>query len=281
MKVKERSELLPCARRVANAIHLKPANVPVEGYYAEDPQLTEYFLLMRALQSAQESERASVGSLDEFRRLHEVVTSPIFGRPEDSDSLLPRGEDALTKALADTFPTWTIDSIVEAAHARSRDGDDVSLVGLAALAREAVVLAAVRESVVLYAAVFIGSAFIPAKPKYVWDVEEELTARGKRFVATFNGLFGPALPAPGPSSAEAYWDAYKDNEVQGRCVRLGVDDRTGRERHYHWGIRTNEFRKLAVEDFWKDEIWTTARYRAMLFPHESKADRLFIRRGEE
>jgi hypothetical protein len=43
MKDHEREELLLCARRVAAALQVKPADVPVEGYYAEHPKLTEYF----------------------------------------------------------------------------------------------------------------------------------------------------------------------------------------------------------------------------------------------
>jgi len=41
MKRHERGELLACARRVAAPLHETPADVPVEGYYAEDEQLTE------------------------------------------------------------------------------------------------------------------------------------------------------------------------------------------------------------------------------------------------
>ena len=49
MKRHERQELLMCARRVASALHVRHADVPVEGYDAEDAHLTECFNLMRAL----------------------------------------------------------------------------------------------------------------------------------------------------------------------------------------------------------------------------------------
>lgn len=280
MKSKERGELLSCARRVASAIHVTPANEPVEGYYAEDAQLTEYFLLMRALQSTRKADGISVESLDEFRRLKQVVSSPLFGVPEDSDKLLPRSEDSLTKALSDLYPHWSIAGIVDAAHARSSHADDISLVGLAALARDALVLAAVRESVVLHAAVFFGSALSPPEPQFIWEVDEELTARGKRFVDAFNGLFGALLPIPGPSGAEEYWHACVNNVIVGRCVRIGADDSAQPVRHYHWGIRRDPSGKPAVEDFWKDEIWTTTRYRAMLFPNTKEFPE-FLRRGDD
>jgi hypothetical protein len=80
MKQHERGELLNCARRVATALHVKPADVPVEGYYTEDEQLTEYFRLVRALQSKDESVRSVVDSLPEFQRLLEVTSAPLYGR---------------------------------------------------------------------------------------------------------------------------------------------------------------------------------------------------------
>ncbi len=43
MKQNERGELLACARITAKALSLEPADVPVEGYYSEDDELTEYF----------------------------------------------------------------------------------------------------------------------------------------------------------------------------------------------------------------------------------------------
>ena len=42
------------ASRVAAALEVERSAVPVESYYVEDPQLTEYFLLMRTLQDVGE-----------------------------------------------------------------------------------------------------------------------------------------------------------------------------------------------------------------------------------
>ncbi len=47
MKSHEVGELLPCARRVAQALEVLPGDVPVEGYYTESPELTEYFCLAK------------------------------------------------------------------------------------------------------------------------------------------------------------------------------------------------------------------------------------------
>src|SRR5262245_10918203 len=79
MKRHERGELLLCARRVAAALEVAPAAVPVEGYYAEDQQLTEYFLLMRALQEVSEERTQVVAALPEFQRLLDVTSAPLYG----------------------------------------------------------------------------------------------------------------------------------------------------------------------------------------------------------
>ena len=80
MKGHEVGELLPCARRVAHALGVPPRDVPVEGYYTESPELTEYFCLVRALQEVHESLKPGVTPLPEFDRLLDVVSSPIFGQ---------------------------------------------------------------------------------------------------------------------------------------------------------------------------------------------------------
>jgi hypothetical protein len=91
MKRHERSELLRCARRVADLLRVPPADVPVEGYYAEDVLLTEYFLLARALQEVGEGRAPEVSGLPEYRRLLEVACAPLFGRPQKKGKLLPAG----------------------------------------------------------------------------------------------------------------------------------------------------------------------------------------------
>ena len=107
MQPHEGAELLSCARTVAGALSIVivPAPVPVEGYYAEDPHLTEYFNLMRALQDTEENRTAEVAALPEFRRLVQVSSAPLYGRPVQRGKLLPVGRDALSEALWATLPT--------------------------------------------------------------------------------------------------------------------------------------------------------------------------------
>jgi hypothetical protein len=253
-----------CARRVAAALHVLPAPVPAEGYYAEDQQLTEYFQLVRALQEVDEGATSAVDSLPQFQRLRNVTSAPLYGRPQHRGTLLPAGRDALSQALLDTFPEWTVGGLITAAHSTAQETDEFSLVGLAARVQDAVVLTAVRESVVLYAEVVEGSALDPPRPQYVWKVDEDLAWQARRFIDTFNTLFREELPAPEPAQAEHYWHAYDDNEILGRCVRLGYDDTVLPIRHYHWAICRGAHGEFAVQELWKPELWTTTRYRSAL-----------------
>ena len=262
MKQHERGELLNCARRVAAALQVAPADVPIEGYYTEHPALTEYFRLMRALQAVDEMSTPTVVSLPEFRRLLEVTSAPLYGKAIGSGKLLPTGRDPLSQSLYDTMPEWSLPLLVETAYKSAEETDDFSLVGLAARVKDAVVLAATRESVVLYAEMMEGSALDPPRPKYVWDVDQELAAQARRFIDTFNRLFNEKLPPPEPAYAGSYWHAYVDNEILGRCVRLGYNDAVSPVLQYHWAICHGKG-ETVVQEFWHAEVWTTERYRLL------------------
>jgi hypothetical protein len=262
MKRHESGELLMCARRVAEALELAPADVPVEGYYAEDERLTEYFRLVRALQVVDEGKTSSVDSLSEFQRLRDVTSAPLYGRPQYEGRLLPTGRDALSQALIDTSPNWTVESLIAAAYNTARELDEISLVGLAARIKDAVVLTALRESVVLYAQAVLRGAFHPPRPEYVWEVDKDLARQARRFIDTFNTLFGESLPPPDPAQAELYWRAYNGANILGRCVRIGCDDSILPIRHYHWAIYRAADGGFAVQEFWNHEVWTTTRYRS-------------------
>ena len=263
MKRQERAELLSCARQVASALTIAPANLPVEGYYADEEQLTEYFRLMRTLQQVDERRRPEVGDLPAFRRLEQVTSAPIYGHPRHEGKLLPVGRDALSQALLDTRPHWTIAGVTAAALMAAQEADDISLVGLAARIQDAVVLTALRESVVLYTEGMVWIE-VPPEPQVVWQVDDDLAQCAGRFVDAFNALFGERLPAPTPEEAIHYWHAYERVKIVGRCVRLGVDDTHLPIRHYHWAICRGSNGQLTVHEFWHREIWTTARYRAGL-----------------
>ncbi len=257
MQEHEVRELLRCATRTAQVLGVQPLDVPIEGYYGDSPALTKYFRLVRALQCQPKHRAAELSRLDEYQRLVAVTSSPIFGRPVH-EYLLPVGRDQLSEAMLRT-DQWSLATLVSGAHQAARETDDFSLVGLAAHAGDAVVLAALRESVVLYAEmVLLG---IPAEPTIAWRVDAELARQAQRFVDAFNALFpvGRRLPAPVPENRKLFWDASDEDDVVGRCVRLGTD--AGGTSHYHWAIRWGPGGQLMVDEFWRPEIWTTARYR--------------------
>jgi len=264
MKQHERGELLRCARRVAQELNAKPADVPVEGYYSEDKQLTEYFRLIRALQGMDERFAPAVSALPEFQRLRDVESAPLYGRPQYSGKLLPTGRDALSQALLDTSPKWTMKGLTAAAYSFARDTDEISLVGLAARVQDAVVLTAARESVVLRAYLALGATGRAPRPQYVWKVDKELAEAARRFIHTFNTLFGEELPPPEPAQAERYWHAHSKNEILGRCVQLGYDNTISPIRYYHWAICRADNGEFAVQEFWKPEVWTTMQYRSLI-----------------
>ncbi len=203
-----------------------------------------------------------VNRMDAYKRLFAVTSSALFGEAMDLGGLFPAGSDALTTALQTTQP-WTVPVLTAAAQRIAVMGNDCGLVTLAAFPGDPVVLAALRESVVLY--VMMGATLSTGQPpRYDWQVDPELAERAGRFVATFNELFprGPALPEPTASNAEQFWVANHASRIAGRCVRIG-NDQSGPPRYYHWGIRiVNGFTgPLEVDEFWSDEVWTTERYR--------------------
>lgn len=260
MKSHERTELLDAAESTAATLGVTAADVPIEGYYAEDAQLTRYFQLMRALQRIPKSRKSELSTHSGFGRLKAVTQSPIFGPPAPTDSILPAGNDCLSIALGQTLPLWNIETITERAYDVATQSEDISFVAVAALSRDPVVLTAIRESVVLYAYAVGGAAFIP-EPEYRWQVDEAVANRATRFVAEFNELFSASLPTPTEENAEAFWDACNEWKVAGRCVRLGFDDSVQPVRHYHWAIARDASYNLVVKDFWETELWTTQRYR--------------------
>jgi hypothetical protein len=261
IKKHERAELLACAQRIAVVLKVVPADVPIEGYYAEHPDLIAYFRLVRALQGVPLAREFEVKALPEFRRLLAVTASPIFG-PPFRKYLLPKGNDPLSQALeadkTEAITAWTVGRLTAAAKTIARETDDYSLVGLAARLEDPVVLAALRESVVLYARDISGS-IVPARLTFVWRVAPDLCAVAQQFVDTFNALFGRELPPPTAQFAHVFGGAFEESEIIGRCVRLGQASHDGP--FYHWAVMKGLTAELVVHEFWDDEIWTTTRFR--------------------
>ncbi len=294
MKLFEAKTLLSCASVVANRLNVAAVDVPVEGYYAESPELTRYFKLMRALQDVPDGNAAQAKTLAQFQLIWDIVSSPMYGRPQQTRwgelKMLPTGRDSLSQALLEIDPSnWNVETLVDAAHVAALEYDDISLVGLAARARDSVAITALRESVVLYS-----EKMLPIgdddddEPdyEYVWRVNKELERSANRFIGIFNSLVADAnhkvklgvedrvsgvftrraatpIPKAEPENAAHFYECCQDNEIFGRCVHLGTRQDDGR--HYHWAFRgagsASHVSKIEIDDFWSADVWTTQRYR--------------------
>ncbi|AZZ92244.1 hypothetical protein EUZ85_16535 [Hahella sp. KA22] len=255
----EVNTLLPAAKTVAKVLDVEPCSGPVEGYYAETEALTEYFQIMRALQQQGARSAEKVEEMPEFHQLLEVCNAAIYGAGADSSGLLPSRRDPLYYALNALPPDeWALAALTELAANIAREKDDYSLVGIASLSQEPLLITALRESCVLYAA--IAALCAPDEPQeryhYIWKVDKEIADACNRFISEFNALTQSDLLPATEDNAEYFYDAAQDANITGRCVRIGYDDSVYPTRHYHWAI--NDRRK--VEEFWSDELWTTERY---------------------
>ena len=168
MKAFERTTLLvePEGRRCASH---RPARCSSGGLLRDRPRTDGVFLFDAC---APERIRVTRGSGRSASRVPAAVGRldiADYGRPQRS-GLLPRGKDALTQALDDMAPEWTVARLVVSARAAAVEADDYSLVGLAARVEDAVVLTALRESVVLYAAfALLGGLPVPTFDWKVWE----------------------------------------------------------------------------------------------------------------
>lgn len=261
MKRHERRELRACARAVARQLSVSESDEVVGGYYADDRELAEYFLLLRSLQKVPAAWRDRVAAMCEFECLFEVLSSSLYGTSQAGEWLLPTGVDPLYGALW-TTSEWTAPKLLERAYVNAMHSNDHSLTALAALSRDAVVVTSLRESVALYSRPIVNGTPRYAPRTFEWRVDDEIAARATRFVDTFNTLFGDDLPLPVAAEADVFWDACDENRVVGRCMALAERPGSG---FYHWAVR-REQGELVVDDFWSGEAWTTDTYCAERAP---------------
>lgn len=263
LKDHEQNVLLPHARTVADLLHISPLPLPIEGYYTETPALREYFQIMRTFQELPLDSGSTIHTHHSYQALLTFVSAPIFGPSHTTSRLLPRSKDALTEALRVATPPWTLPQVIDAAYEQATSTDDISLVGLAARARDAVALTALRETVVLYEEVYTLGSKKELEVTYVWMVDEELTTAAQRFITTFNSFVPNALPNAHPEYAALYFTAFHDNDFVGRCVRIATTPNG--DKQYHWAIYTSLDNTpkvvLDIDTFWDGQLWTTDQYR--------------------
>ncbi|MGP1387735.1 MAG: hypothetical protein ACTS2F_29625 [Thainema sp.] len=261
MKFIESNELLECARNIASELGIEPKDCPVEGYYHETPELTEYFKLVRRLQDIDSSSKSKViRSKNNLERLSRVCGSKVFGQPDkDRSGLLPRRKDVVAKSLEKLAPDWNLNKVIEEAKALCSD-DDCSLVGMACAFGSPYVVAALRETAALYTAMMLGCAMEELEYTYKWEVSEKLEQLANSFIQVVKQDMGFRIPSASACNAEKYYKRGEKADIVGRCIAIGLNDAVEPVQYYHWGIRWVDG-KYEVEEFWNIDLWTTERYR--------------------
>ena len=263
MKVFETQHLLPASKVLMDQLAMSVKQVPVEGYYTESEELQAYFLNIRTLQQLSHADTQPIAHLDAYQQLTQIMSSEIYGaKPGSENGFFPQRLDALYFALDTTAPgEWQVETLTNKAHEFAVAHNDISLVGLAALIKDVVVLAALRESVVLYTAVAAGAAMEPPTYEYVWSVTEELEGKVNQFIDLFNTRTSSNIRNASAEHTAYFYDAYQDNSIWGRCVYIGFDDSKEPMEYYHWAINyPAQGGDLTVDAFWDTEIWTTEQY---------------------
>jgi hypothetical protein len=266
MKGFETGKLLECVREVLKTLDETPSrDIPVEGYYSEREDLKEYFYGIRHLQNVSVESRPKVDGLESFQKLLKVVSSPIFGKAESVQFLLPRSRTSLDRAL-DSLPGQesllreiSVESIIQQGKEIAQRTQDSSLVGLALQTGDPVIVAACRESVALYNELLIMAAACEPTYVYEWNVSSEIEQLAQRFVRQLEEATGIRLPLPGPETAERYWHESGENDFRGRCIALAQHPTLG---WYHWAIYYDgDAEEYQIQAFWAKKLWTTDIYK--------------------
>lgn len=260
MKIFEREKLLPASTELVEKLGIPLIDVPVEGYYPESEELTEYFLKIRSLQKCTKIQRQTVQQSESYRLLSNVMSSEIFGKGIEVGDFFTQRRDPLYYALRNiSVREWSVAAITSEANTIAANSDDISLAGIAAFITDSVAVAAVRESVALYGSVAVGCAMIPPEITYEWQVDTEVQDKVNRFIGIFNVLTSGSIPEASPENIRYFYDACEENSIAGRCIYIGYDDTKDPVEKYHWAIKPSG-NGLVVEEFWSSEIWTTERY---------------------
>lgn len=263
-----KEELLGCARRVVEVLGIEPADGAVPGFCGGDDELVEYCRIVCALQQAPAAQLERVAGLADYERLAAVTGWPLFVLPADGDRLLPRCEDALSRALA-TTATWSIAALVPAARAIAEQSEDVSLAGLAARAGDPMLMVLARElpRSSMHGWIDADEAIAMADEyDFDWQVTPEFAVSVSAFVETANALLRANLPAAIVDNVSAFFFARGVGGIGGQCIALGKRA----DAVHHWAISGPHAatRKPGpeVEEFVAAEWWSTERYRRELYP---------------
>ncbi len=282
--------LLPVAEQAVKDSGFSVGTYPVEGYYHEKPELTQYFNCIRTLQG-----NYTTTITPAIQHLHNVYTHPIFGLKQgmrtainQTDVYYPQLNPVTISPVVDPvtvatqrlapphkLPDWTTESIIQEAEKIPKG---ICLVGLALLVDELhkekgkydpVATCAARETTVLSAMKWINITSVGPETKIDWRVSPKVEAYGKEVVNGYNDLITEysmmVKRSQGSKSAQRIVRQMTPKNVESvlkhapdmrRCVNLCADDRVG---FYHWAIQEKNGRYHVV-DFYAPQIVTTKEY---------------------
>jgi len=284
------TEMLPTAKQALTDTKIPLREFPIEGYYGNKPELTEYFNHLKSLQT-----KYSETITDSVQRLHDFYSHEAFGlqqavitainqenvwNPMSPPAVISPRVDPLTIAISYTLPAATSSSDVYrdltiANISRWLEGVEPGkgLVGLGAVVDriatkktgvyDPIATTLARETTVLSAATMMS---IGPPPGYL--VSPEVEEQGNKVIDAYNSLF-----------EEFGFDARIENVTGKNAMRLNEDlpdmvrvvrihstNFPGQDpQFYHWGIKEEFNQKTGdidhkVIDFWRNQVVTTDMY---------------------
>jgi len=264
--------LLPIARQAVKDAGFPVKDVPIEGYYHENPELREYFTLIRTLQ-----DNFTKKITPTIEKLHDVYTHPIFGLgqgrptaisdrdnkkvmyPNEPYSTVSQVADPVSVASMKIMPNWTIERIMAEVDKLNLG---TCLVGLALLVdtespSNPLATCMACETTVLSRMKAIARGASPM-PEVEWRVSREVEEYGERVIKGYNDLFknyaasGLEAEKVTPKNAALILENVPPLE---RCVNINIDA-TRIDGYYHWAIEHDGERHVVLE-FWSSHIVTT------------------------
>ncbi|MFH1637511.1 MAG: hypothetical protein ABIB71_03745 [Candidatus Woesearchaeota archaeon] len=276
------TEMLPVAEQALKDAGFPLGNYPVEGYYPETKELTQYFLHVRTLQ-----DKYTTTVTGAIQKLHDIYTHPVFGLkqgkpnainptdvyfPEEDLVTISPVVDPVTVASKKIMPNWTIDGIMENVE---KENLGEGLVGFAYMVDELakgerahfnpVATTMACETTVLSRMKMVVRG-LRKRPQVDWRVTPEVEGAGKGVIESYSDLMGRhssllrEVPQVTPDNICGLLDnlpsVFRIVNLNSNLLR---DDG-----HYHWAIDSSEEdgkqKGLVVKEIWSDKVITTEEY---------------------
>jgi len=260
MKKYEVKILLPLIKEIFQNIDIQKKNFPIEGYYYENEDLTEYFNYVKTLKTLNNDYKPKIENMQGYKKLLNILCSGLYGNYYFNESILPITKDPIYRTLENlSFDNWKSEKIIKTAFSIIKEENDFSIISLGIIKKDPIILTALRESVALYSDIFVGSApnlTVKYEYKYIWNVSNEIQNKANNIIEIFNGICPYKIPIAEEKNVKKYYDEYVSNPINIRCIRIGIDN-IGK--NYHWAIINTDYlkRNYKFKEFWDSKFWTT------------------------